>query len=137
MPMGAFSISIRCCHLDWQVSSVVQIFNELRQIFSAVEHLTLSHKAHSQSSEDHNKVDRIEWRRLLGSFSNVKTLHINKRLVGKLVRCPRLDDGEDPLELLPELQELRYPDRDDAGGAFTSFINTRQDAGRPVTLIRS
>ena len=39
-----------------------------------------------------------------------------------------------PLGLLPELQELTYSGSDATGGTFTSFVNTRQDAGRPVTL---
>ncbi|KAN0111312.1 hypothetical protein V8E52_008587 [Russula decolorans] len=138
MPMAAFSINVDCWHLDWQVSSVAQIFNVLSQIFSAVEHLTLVHKVHSQSSEEHDEVDRGEWRKLLGSFSNVKTLRVHRRLVGELSRCLRLDDGEDPLELLPKLQELTYSGSDNAGGdAFTPFIDARQNAGRAVTLIKS
>jgi hypothetical protein len=137
LPMGALSIYVPCWHLDWQVSSMAHISNALRQIFSTVEHLTLSHMAHSQSSEEHNEVDRTEWRRLLRSFSNAKTLRINNGLVGELARCLRLDDGEHPLEPLPELQELRYSGGSDAGGAFTPFIDTRKNAGRPVTLTRS
>jgi hypothetical protein len=137
MPDAAFSINVDCWHLDWQVSSVAQIFNALSQIFSAVEHLTLVHDVHSQSSEEHNEVDRTEWRKLLRSFSNVKTLRIEDGLVRELSRCLRLEDGEHPLELLPELQELTYSGSDNANDAFTSFIDARQNAGRPVTLIKS
>jgi len=137
IPDDAFSINVDCWHLDWQVSSVAQIFNALSQIFSAVEHLTLEHDVRSQSSEEHNEVDRTEWRKLLRSFSNVKTLRIEDGLVRELSRCLRLDDGEHPLELLPELQELTYPGSDNTKFAFTSFIDARQNAGRPVTLIKS
>ena len=131
-----FPYDVYCWHLDWQVSSVAQIFNSLSQIFSAVEHLTLEHEVHSRSSEEHNEVDRTEWRKLLRSFSNVKTLRIDDGLVEELSRCLRLDDGELPLELLPELQELTYSGSGDTGDAFTSFIDARQNAGRPVTLTR-
>jgi hypothetical protein len=134
MPVDTFSIIVDCWHLDWQVSSVAQIFNALSQIFSTVEDLTLLHDVHSQSSEEHNEVDRTEWRKLLRSFSNVKTLNIDDGLVGELSRCLRLEDGEHPLELLPELQELTYPGSSDADGTFTPFINVRQNAGLPVTL---
>jgi hypothetical protein len=136
MPDDVFSVNVDCWHLDWQVFSVAQIFNALSQIFSAVEHLTLEHKVHSQSSEEHNEVDRTEWRKLLRSFSNVKTLDINYGLVRQLSHCLRLEDGEHPLDLLPELQELAYPGSSDADGAFTPFIDVRQNAGRPVTLIK-
>ena len=102
----AFYIEVDCGHLDWQVSSVAQIFNALGQNSSAVEHLTFEHRVHSRSFEEHNDVDRTEWRKLLRSFSNVKTLNVNDKLVGEFSRCLRLDDGELPLEVLPELQEL-------------------------------
>jgi len=47
-----------------------------------------------------------------------------------------LEDGEFPLELLPELHVLEYFGSGDTRDAFTSFTNARQDAGRPVTLTR-
>jgi len=133
----AFSINVDCWHLDWQVSSVAQIFNALSQMFSPVEHLTLVHEVHSQSSEEHNEVDRTEWSKLLRSFSNVKTLRIEDGLVRELSRCLPLEGGEHPLEVLPELQELTYSGSTDADDAFTPFIDARQSAGRPVTLIKS
>jgi hypothetical protein len=129
-------ITVYCWHLDWQVSSAAQIFNSLSPLFTAVEHLTLQHEVHSQSSEEHNEADRTEWRQLLGSFRNVKTLRIGEGLVEEMSRCLELDDGELPLELLPELQELTYSESGNTSDAFTSFIDARQDAGRPLTLVR-
>ena len=133
----AFSINIDCWHLDWQVSSVAQIFNALSQMFSAVEHLTFAHSVHSESSEEHNDVARTEWRKLLRSFSNVKTLRIHRRFVQEISRCLQLENGEHPMELLPELQELAYSGNGNAGDAFAPFIDARQNAGRPVALIKS
>lgn len=132
---SAFSTRVYCWHLDWQVSSVAQIINGLSEMFSAVEHLTLEYEEHSQSSEAHNDVDRTEWREVLGSFRNVKTLHVDDGLVNGFSRCLRLDDGEHTLELLPELQDLTYSGGNNAGDAFASFIDARQNAGYPVTLI--
>jgi hypothetical protein len=134
--MYALSIGVFSWHLDWQVSSAAQISNSLSPLFSAVEHLTLEHEVHSQSSEEHNEADRTEWRRLLGSFRNAKTLRIEEGLVEELSRCLGLEDGELPLELLPELQELTYSGSGNTRDAFTSFIDARQDAGRPLTLVR-
>ena len=125
-----------CWHLDWQVSTVAQVSNSLSQIFSVVERLSLRYKEHSRSSEEHNEVDRTEWRNLLRPFRNVKTLQIHNGLVKDLSRCLQLEDGEPPLELLPELQELTYSGEGDTGDAFTSFIDARQSAGHPVTLVR-
>jgi hypothetical protein len=118
--------------LDEQVSSVVQIFNCPRQIFSTVERLTLKRGG---ASDNRDEADRTKWRKLLRSFSNVKTLCVNDGLVKEISRCLRLDDGERPLELLPELQELLYHGREgDTADALTSFIDTRRNAGNPVTL---
>jgi hypothetical protein len=131
--MHALAINVFCRDLDWQVSSVAQISNLLSLMFSTVENLALGHEEHSRSSEEHNVVQRIEWRRLLRSFSNVKTLRIAKGLVGELSRCLQLEDGELPLGLLPELQELTYTG---SANTFTSFTDARQNAGRPVALVR-
>ena len=133
--MFAIGIIVKCCHLDRQVSSITQIFDLPSQMLSAVEHLTLHCEEHNLSYEDHDDVDRTEWRRLLSSFSNVKTLRIGDGLVEELSLCLQLKDGEHPLEFLPDLQELTYSGSDDTGDAFTSFINARQNAGRPVNLI--
>ena len=134
--MYALSIIVHCWDLDWQVSSAAQISNSLSPLFSAVEHLTLQHDVHSQSSEEHNEADRTEWRRLLGSFRNAKTLRINEGLVEELSRCLKLDSGELPSELLPELHELTYYGSGDTSDAFASFVDARQDVGHPLTLVR-
>ena len=132
-------IVVHTRHLDWQVSSVAQIFNSLSQIFSTVENLTLEHDDHSLSSEEHNEVDRSEWRKFLRSFGKAKTLRVGDGLVKEVSRILRSEDKEDPLELLPELQSLIYSgigDPGDAADAFTPFIDARQISGHPVTLVR-
>ena len=133
--MCPLSIAVYCWHLDWQVSSIAQISNLLSQMLSAVEFLVLQHNVHSKSSEEHDEVDRTEWRKLLRPFSNVKTIQIWNGLVNDISRCLKSEDGELPLELLPELQQLEYFGSGNTGDAFTSFIDTRQNAGRPVTLV--
>ena len=137
----ALSMFVYYWHLNWQVSFLAHIFDSLGQIFSTVEHLTFEHKLPGWSRKKHIEVDRSEWRRLLRSFNNVKTLCVNGRLVKELSRCLRLADGEHPLELLPKLQELTYwgpilGGGQDARDGFTSFADGRQNAGRPVTLMR-
>ncbi|KAF8489514.1 hypothetical protein F5888DRAFT_1160219 [Russula emetica] len=128
------SIYVRCWHLDWQASSMAQICNALSQVFSPVEDLTLKR---SQSSEEHSTVDLSEWRKLLRSFSNVKTLRVGDGLIEGLSHCLQLDEGEDelPSDLLPELHELTYSRNSDTDNGFASFINARQNDGRPITLV--
>ena len=132
--MYALAMDICCRHLDWQVSFMAQVFDSHGQLFSSVEHLTIEHRVHSRSTEEHNEVDRTEWHKLLGSLSKVKTFRVSDGLVEEFSRCLRLDDDELPLELLPELQELTYSGSGSANDAFKSFVDARQNAGRPVTV---
>jgi len=134
--MYTLYIEVFCLHLDWQVASTAQIFNVLRSAFSAVENLTLEYRWYGGSSEWRNEADRTQWRDLLRSFSNVKTLRIDFELVDQLSRSLKLEDGESPVELLPELNELSYFGRRKFDDAFTAFIDARRIADRPVTLVR-
>ena len=154
----ALSVDLGGRHLDWQVASAAQAFQTLRTVSSAVEHLSLEYDRHTISSEWNNEADRTQWRELLGSFGNVKTIYVYSELVGQLSQALQPGEGESSAELLPELHELHElhnpdelhdPDKlhdpdepsysaiDASHNAFTSFIDARQKAGIPVTLIHS
>ncbi|KAI0245644.1 hypothetical protein BJV78DRAFT_1158471 [Lactifluus subvellereus] len=130
-----FRMRIMCRHLDWQVASAVQILGTFSPVLSVVEELTLCHVEHNRSSELHNEVDRAQWRELLRPFSNVKTLRVPKELVGELSRSLRSEDGEMPLELLPNLKEVKCSGGIPTHNKFIPFINERRDAGCLVTLV--
>ena len=127
-------ISVGCNHLDWQVSSMAQIFNALGPLFSAVVDLTLDYRGNALLSEWHNEVGRSQWRELLGSFRNVETLCVHDGLVGELSRCLALD-GEPPSEILPELKTLVCPMGSCDDGTFARFVHDREVAGLPIELI--
>ena len=122
-------------HLDWQVISAAHVFQALKTIFTAVEHLDIEYGRHNISSEWNNEADSIHWREFIGSFGHVKTLFVDGELVGQLSRALQPGEEESPTGLLPELQELSYSARGTSPDAFTPFIDARQKAGRPVTVI--
>ena len=134
-----FALDMELCggHLDWQVASSAQVIHTLRTVFSAVEHLALEYYRYSASSEWNNEADRTSWRELLGSFGNVKSLCVNYELVEHISRALQPAEGESPTELLPELQEISYSTRGAPRNAFTSFIDARQKAGRPIAVVHS
>jgi len=134
--MYALDMHIFCRHLDWQVSSVAQIFTVLSPVFSEVADLTLGYSEHVSSPEWHHEADRTQWRNLLRSFHNVRTLLVDDGLTRELSRSLRPADGESSVDLLPDLKELEYSTYRTASDAFSSFIDARQLAGRPVTLVR-
>jgi len=129
-----FNANITCRHLDWQVSSIAQILNDLRPLLSSVTDLTLNYREHTLSSELHNEVDSTLWREFLGSFRNVEILRVHKGLVGEVSRSLRMD-GEQPLGPLPELKELVCPTGTVEDKTFAPFIHDREVAGQPVKLI--
>ena len=122
-------------HLDWQIVSAAQIFHALSTVFSAVEDLSLNYSRHHMSSEWNNEADRIHWRKLLGSFGKVKNLTVNGTLVRQLTGALQPCEEESAIELLPELQKLSYSRTGASRKAFTQFIDARQKAGRPVTVV--
>ena len=134
--MYTLNIEVVCERLDWQVASATQILNALKTVFSAVEYLTVQYGRHSTplELERQNEAEHMQWRELLRSFSNVKTLRVDVDLVTQLSHSLRIHDGESPMDLFPELKELSYPAGADVGDAFTAFIDAREKAGHPVVL---
>jgi hypothetical protein len=132
--LTSFRTNITCRHLDWQVSSMAQFLNDLRLLFSSVVDLILDYREHVLSSEVHNEVDPTLWREFLGSFRSVQTLRVHKGLVREVSRSLR-SDGEQHLELLPELKELVCPMESVEDKSFSPFIHDRKVAVQPVKLI--
>ena len=124
---------------DWQVSSAAQITSALRPVFSTVVNLNLQSdfRRRISSPEWHNEADRTHWREVLRSFNNVKTLHMQYGLLWELSRSLQPQDGESPLELLPELKDIHYDEMDSPIDPFKAFIDARQDAGQHIVLVRA
>jgi hypothetical protein len=125
-----------------KVVAVGKIVNSLKRLLSTVEHLTLRcvgvsglpdakieyHLVHSE---------RKEWCLFFRPFGNVKTLFVDDGWSKWMFRFLPLHHGEPPMDLLPELKELRYCTHQDiVVDAFTRFTEARRKAGRPVTLVR-
>jgi len=133
-----FEVAVSCRHVDWQVSAAEQFFNALVPVLSMVEDLAFTYEERDPSSEQHNGINRTQWRNLLSPFNSVKTLRIPDNLIGPLSHSLQPEDGEPPMEPLPGLKELVlvvYDKEGDPGDVFTPFINARQIAGHPVALI--
>jgi hypothetical protein len=130
------TLRIRCGDLDWQVASAVQFFDTLSPILSIVEQVTFSYEEHNQSSEWHNNIDQRQWRELLRLFTSAKAIRVQDNLVSKIFHSLSCGDGEPPLELLPNLEEIAYSGGSDAWDTFEFrvFLNERQKADHPISL---
>jgi hypothetical protein len=69
-------LQIMCKHLYWQVESAVQVFDSISPLLSRVDELTLLHVASNLPAVSGHEVNRTQWRKLLRSFNNVKTLSV-------------------------------------------------------------
>ena len=132
-PMYSLYLDISGIHLHWQVVSATQIFDQLRTVFSGVEHLALEFRRYPVSSAMNDDLDHTNWGELLRPFGNVKTLRLDDELVGPLSRS--LQDEELPTELLPELKVLEYPTSQSPENLFSAFINARKNAGHHITIV--
>jgi hypothetical protein len=126
-------LEVRCRPLHWQISSqvAVQFFGTFSPVLSVVEKVTFCYQGYHRSSQWYNNVDRSQWRQFLRPFTNVKTIHVKGDLVGKVFRSL---DGEPPLELLPNLEEVKYSGGLDAPDALYAFVDARRVTGHPVDL---
>jgi hypothetical protein len=137
--MYTLDMSLIGRNFDWQVDSTAQVCRMLRTVLFEVEHLVLDYERHNISLWWGAVAHRIHWRELLGTFDNAKTLYLRFWLVEQLARALQSGEEESSTELLPELQELSYLAVQGTGAsydAFAGFIDERQKAGRPVTVVR-
>jgi hypothetical protein len=133
--MTSLCMALGSSHRDLQVARTAQVFHMLRTAFSVVEKLYLKYDSRFISSKWNDEADRPQWRELLRTFGNVKTLHTHHRLIEQLSRSLQPGEGESPMDLLPELQKLLYPASETSDDAFAPFIEARRKAGHPVTVI--
>ena len=130
-----FYLRVGCEDLHKQVASVLQIFNALRTVISVVDHLALEFLRYPISPTTNNRADATEWRNLLRLFSNVKTLHIDDDFREQISGALVLDNGKSPTDLFPELKVLKCTIFRIPNYTFQAFIDARESAGRPVTLV--
>ncbi|KAH9058940.1 hypothetical protein EDB83DRAFT_1013368 [Lactarius deliciosus] len=135
---SSFSLRVMCNVFDRQVNCAAQICNALRPVLSSVEQLTLVDGLWMPVDWEDSDVDDAMWHKLFRSFVGVKRLHICRVLLWEIAHALQWHDaGLDP-GLLPNLLELA-PDIStrNTDNSFTTFIDARQVAGRPVRLLPS
>ena len=126
-------LHVRCKPLDRQIDCATQICHGLIPVLSGAEELKIRYISKEISSELRNgEIDSATWRGVLRSFTGVKYLDISWVLLEELSLALQEDQvGSDP-RFLPSLRSITAEDN-----LFTSFINTRQAAGRPVRFIKN
>jgi hypothetical protein len=123
--LDPFSLKVKTYYLACPVS--IQVLDALSPVLSVAVQVTLI----MNISLPNCYLCRTEWRGFLRPFSDVKVLRVVTD-VGGLGHSLRTEEGEQPLDLLPNLEEVIYSGSDK--NAFTPFINEREAVGHPVRM---
>ena len=99
-------LRISCRQLDWQLSSMAQVCDQLAPFLSGVNHLSFNSNDFSSEQGD---VDGEQWLQLVRPFSHTKTLSIAGKLAIGLLCALRLPEGGHTPDatVLPALRTLR------------------------------
>jgi F-box-like len=118
----------------FQISSALWILDALSPVLSLTEQVSLVVDG-GERSVWYDQVDRTQWHGLFRSFNNVRKLYVKTTLVRGLGLGHSLctEDGKQPPELLPNLEEVICTEKHDEEG-FIPFIIEREAVGRPVRL---
>ena len=130
-------LRIPCKQLDWQLSSMAQIFNHFSPFLPHVEDLRIS----SSRSPHVDGMAGEQWPELIRAFGGAKGFHLVGAHVTNILGalCPT-DGGHTAETVLPTLSYLRVEENMSVNGlpvlwdVTESFLASRQLAGRPVEL---
>ena len=102
-------LSISCEPLDWQISSLVQVYNTSFPPLPMLEHLDIDiYNGLDLLLEWQDDMDDTQWLELLHLFTSVKDLDLSEDLVPFITPALQGLSRERVTEVLPELQNLFF-----------------------------
>jgi len=133
-------LEIRCERLDWQLSSITQIFSEQLPLLPHVEQLELRELPWGDLEwKDDPDTDSLQWLELFRLFVAAQSLHVSERLVSPVARALQDLTGQMATEVLPVLRTLFLEGLQPSGPvheAMKSFDTARQLSHQPVLIQR-
>ena len=138
-----FMLGIKCERLDWQLSSMTQIFSQQLALLSHVEHFEIrepDYSLHRIGWEDDPDMDPSQWLELFRLLIAVQSLYVSERLVHRVAAALKELTRDVAMEVLPALRILSLeglglqPSSESVQGAIKSFVTTRQLTNNPVTI---
>ncbi|KAH9971467.1 hypothetical protein BGW80DRAFT_442004 [Lactifluus volemus] len=121
----AFDIS--CEHVDWQVSSVAQICNQLSFVLSSIDHLSIS----EQGWRLLVGMDDTQWLELFQPFTAVRTLRIFNKIPSPVLEGL---SGGSAMQVLPALEELQLSAYRPSYHDKLPFVVARQRSDHPLVV---
>ena len=131
-------LRIYCRAVDWQVSSMAQIYNQISFLPSIVEQLDIQVPSYLESISQVD-MDDTQWLELFRPFTTVRTLRIHHKLQSLIVPALQELTGERATEVFPALDNLylrEYPPSGSDQQAIEPFVAARQHSDHPVAVHR-
>ena len=133
---SSLQLGIHCGEVDWQVSFMAQICNQLSFLPSIVEQLDINVGIYLESTLQVDMED-TQWLELFRPFTAVRTLRIRYQLQSLVLPALQKLTGERATEVLPALDSLYlevYPPPGSDQQAIESFVAARQHSDPPVAV---
>ena len=129
-------LRISCRWLDWQLSSLEQVFTSFFPSIHMVEYLYI-YTCQYSSSRQQDDIENTHWLESLHPFTAVTNLYICEETAQSI--APALQDlvGERAIDVLPALENFYWEElqpRRPVREAFGQFIAARELLGRPVAI---
>jgi hypothetical protein len=133
---GKSGLRISCKELDWQLSSVAQVFTPFLSSIYRVEHLYI-YEPEYFSSQWQDDIESTQWQELFHPFIAVKNLYVSKTFAQSIAPALQEIVVERATEVLPVLESLFLEERQSSGPiqeSIKQFVAERQLLGHPVVI---
>jgi hypothetical protein len=124
---------ILCKELDWQLSSMAQVFTSFFPSVYLVEHLYI-YELRNQPQYD---IENMQWLEIFHPFTAVKELYLSEKSAPYI--APALQElvGGRTMEVSPTLQNIRLEGLEPSGPipeGIQKFVAARQLSGNPIAV---
>ena len=133
-----FALRILCKQLDWQISSMAEIFETLSPTLSHVEQLNVGTPNIFQSGQDEIDLIQLDFLDLFRQFVNAKRLYLTGGSVSHVTVALGQITGQQAVTVLPELREIYVGDHAELSSAqsdLAPFIAAREHSTHPVFIL--
>jgi hypothetical protein len=133
---GKSGLKISCKELDWQLSSVAQVFTPFFSSIYMVEHLYI-YEPEYFASQWQDDIESTQWQELFHPFIAVKNLYMSKTFAQSIAPVLQELVVERVIEVLPALESLFLEELQSSKPiqeAMEQFVAARQLLGHPVAI---
>ena len=134
--ISVYRLQISCTVLEWQLSSLGQVFTSLFPSISVIEHLYVNASS-GLPSKWQDDVEDTQWLEIFYPFTVVKNLYVSKEFLESISLGLKDLFRERVIHVLPALESLfleGLPSTGPVRGAIEQFVAARQLLDHPVAI---